>query len=249
MEREQEIEFANQLRTARESALKDAEAFDGILHAIERLGQFLRRQPRGDLRKYEYFLTPIAERSVLASPPSDFREIMAPFSVVYDMVRNGRNDALHQGAFARHLTNHAVELSIILEDALMNGTSHERRVSDYMIKNPVCAEMWHPIGHIRQQMLAGSYSFLPVWDLASEEWMLISDEAIAKFLGSEKSVRDQNLITPLMDAKNILVTADSMLSDEEVAKGIEKLKGKPLLVMRRGRPKELLGIVTAFDLM
>ena len=70
------------------------------------------------------------------------------------------NDALHQGAFARHLTIHAIDLALILEDALRSF--EEPRVSDYMVRNPLFAELWQPIGFIRQQMLANSFSFLPV---------------------------------------------------------------------------------------
>lgn len=44
---------------------------------------------------------------------------------LYDLVEQGRNEALHQGAFARHLAEHAIELALALEDALANG---DRRV-------------------------------------------------------------------------------------------------------------------------
>jgi hypothetical protein len=37
MERIAALTFADQLRVARESALKDGEAFDEIIHAIERM--------------------------------------------------------------------------------------------------------------------------------------------------------------------------------------------------------------------
>ena len=85
---------------------------------------------------------------------------------------------MHQGAFARHLTVHAIELAIVLEDALTQLKNP--MVSNFMVRNPVCAEMWQPVGLIRQQMLVNSYSYLPV--LRENHWYLISDADIAMYL-------------------------------------------------------------------
>jgi hypothetical protein len=71
-------------------------------------------------------------------------------------VDGARNETLHQGAFARPLTKHAIELAIILEDALSQQVNQV--VMDFMVRNPLCAELWKPIGFIRQQMLANSFS-------------------------------------------------------------------------------------------
>jgi hypothetical protein len=118
MKREEALYFADQFRSAREVALKDSEAFDGIIHVVERLGQFL--FPKGDtLTKYKIELEKLARDSDLAENiPGRFRHILTPFPHLYQLVKIARNDALHQGAFARHLTVHAVELALILEDVL-----------------------------------------------------------------------------------------------------------------------------------
>jgi len=152
MERQAALAFADQFRSAREAALRDAEAFDGIVYAMERLGSFLTRRTL-DLGKYEDHLAKIAAKS--DDVPRLFRGALTPFSVLFDVVREARNDALHQGAFARHLTSHAIELALILEDALRS--SETPLVSDYMVRNPVCAELWQPLGLIRQQMLTASH--------------------------------------------------------------------------------------------
>lgn len=73
-----------------------------------------------DLGKYRSKLEQLAGASPLASEPAFARHLHIPFSVLYDLVRNARNDALHQGAYVRHLTRHAVSLSLVLEDALMS---------------------------------------------------------------------------------------------------------------------------------
>jgi hypothetical protein len=41
MDRSAVVTFSGQLREARENALRDSEAFDGIVHVVERLGSFL----------------------------------------------------------------------------------------------------------------------------------------------------------------------------------------------------------------
>ena len=54
------------------------------------------------------------------------------FCDLFDELKDARNDAVHQGAHARILTDHAVELAIILEDALMSKFS---RVSQFMVRD------------------------------------------------------------------------------------------------------------------
>jgi len=76
------------------------------------------------------------------------------------------------------LAVHASELAIILEDAL---TQFKKPiVRDFMVRNPVCAEMWQPVGFVRQQMLANSFTYLPA--LKDSQWYVISDAAIAIYL-------------------------------------------------------------------
>lgn len=44
--------FADQFRSARMTALADAESFDQIVHAIERLGSYLSKEKYGDRGLY-----------------------------------------------------------------------------------------------------------------------------------------------------------------------------------------------------
>jgi hypothetical protein len=44
MDRSAVVTFSSQLREARENALRDSEAFDGIVHVVERLGSLLDRK-------------------------------------------------------------------------------------------------------------------------------------------------------------------------------------------------------------
>jgi len=154
-------DFRIQFRQARDNALRDAEAFDEIIYVIERLGIVLTGQMRS-LGQYQSEIKKFADDSPLANyVPNKHRDVHTPFNLLYDIVTEARNDALHIGAFARHLTSHAIEVAIVLEDALR--TKEENKlISDYMVPNPVCAALWQPISFIRQRMLASSFSYLPV---------------------------------------------------------------------------------------
>ena len=255
LKRVEALTFANQLRCAREIALKDAEAFDAIIHAIEGLGSFLTGKIL-DLGKYKKELEKLSSNSALAEDlPKEYR-VFLTFSQLYELVRVARNDALHQGAFARHLTNHAIQLALILEDALRNYHEQEddpatQCVSDYMVRNPICAELWQPLGFIRQEMLINSFSFLPV---SERKCHLISDRAIAAYLRADESKwRKRRLAITLGNAieeSGIELTKAECLNERDtVAFAIGLLRDTPLLVRRKTDPEMLVGIVTAFDLL
>jgi hypothetical protein len=237
--------FRNQLREARAAALQDAEGFQEILFVLERLGVHLTKRIEA-LNKYKNDI----ERLALASPlakeiPTQYRSWHRPFSELYELVRESRNDALHQGAFARHLTNDAVQLALVLEDALMNNWN---LASDFMVREPVCAGLWQPLSFIRQQMLANSFTYLPVWN--SPHWLLISDYHIAQYLRRGK--RKELLAITLKDAITEgldLERASTCFAWANVNEVLEKSNGKPVLVVEKEQSDRLLGILTPFDLL
>ena len=102
--------FADQFRSARLAALADAEAFDEITHVVERLGSYLSKEDLGDigkngvLDKYRFRLLDLVKTAGLATESrSQSKNCLTPFETLYELVRAARNDALHQGAFARRL--------------------------------------------------------------------------------------------------------------------------------------------------
>jgi hypothetical protein len=124
------------------AALGDAEAFDGIIHTIERIGSYISKETLGDQGKHgslERYKSPFKELIQTTGVEPITRESLGlnptHFTRLYDMVTAARNDALHQGPFARHLTSKAIELSIILEEALNTFLYHV--VADFMVRNPV----------------------------------------------------------------------------------------------------------------
>lgn len=261
--------FANELRSARLATLADAEAFDKIIHVVERLGYYLTKEEKsdqgyyGNLQKYTDAITEFANRSCLSNPSIAHQAYLTPFSRLYKLVKEARNDALHQGAFARHLTKHLIELAIILEDALR--TIPGLVVSDFMVRNPECAELWKPLSFIRQQMLANSYSYLPVVrssddePIPSEEWKIVSDVSIAQFLGPQRSGEDRikrlskTLQEAIDEVPEICVSALVIPDNAQISEALDNLeKQGVMLVKHKDSHKdshELVGILTAFDLL
>jgi len=248
--------FANQLRSARLAALADSEAFDEIIHAVERLGSYLDGR-LSDLRTYKEAISDLAQNSWLAKPPERSRTLVTPFSELYELVRVARNDALHQGASARHLTKHAVELAILLEEAL--STQMNPTTGDFMVRSPACAQLWQPIGFIRQQMLANSYSYLPVLGEGGK-WWVVSDASVARFLGADREgQRRSKLSETLCEASrkdpSLLMSAAELPADAKLSEALEVLKGQNVILVTNKLRKEasegddLLGILTAFDLL
>lgn len=246
---QQRLYFRDELRAARAAALKDAEGFYEIALCLERLGLYL-SGPANGLAGLQAAIRSIALDSPLAQDiPADHHTLHSGFDQLYEYVRRGRNDAAHQGAYARQVTQHAVQLSLILEDALMNGAS---KAGDFMVREPVCAELWQPVSFIRHKMLANSFSFLPVRD-AEDSWKLISDRALAVYLrGAEgNNERRRRLAKPLdealADGDVMLDDVETVLPDTDIQKVAAAVTDRPVLVV--DDRQYLQGIITAFDLL
>ena len=241
------LHFRDEFRQARLDALKNAEGYQGVLFVLERLGSYL--HPKGrSLSHYEKCVASL----VKDHHPLDgqlHRDYHIRFCRLYEMVRVGRNDALHQGAVARTLTTHSVELSMMIEDALMNINEHGASIRDYMVRNPVCAHPWQPISFIRQTMLENSFSHLPFRMNAS--WYLISDIDIAKFRWESDGNHDRmkETLDGVIDEIDPMPVAP-VPPGATVHQALEsaKCRGWPILVANQATD-ELLGIVTPYDLM
>ena len=257
MDRECALNFRDQFRDARYGALADAEGYQKILFVMERLGSYLLGK-QGDLGKYE---CPVRLFVECYHPDSGFpaADHSIGFDTLYELVREGRNDALHQGAAARILTFHSIHLSIMLEDALMGKavSSDDKRIKYYMVRNPVCAYLWQPIGFIRQVMLERSFSYLPF--RCGDTWHVVSDADIVTYLqryDRKKNCIKKRLSTTLECArrrkgngepycrKAYVVGPNDTVSSVLSAKCWEW----PILVKGDGC-EDLLGIVTPFDLL
>jgi len=245
--------WRNLFLSARDAAFRDAEGFQNILFSLEKFGQFLFRTT-GDLGKYKPVICNVAWQSCLANEiPASHRDWHTPFQELYDLVKDARNDAMHHGSCARHLTEHAVSLSVVLEDALMVDAY---TVSDFMVSDPVVAVPWQPLSHVREKMLTHGFSFLPIWisDPPGPGWFLLSDYAVTKYLRMcDQNLRRQRLATRIEDAvskKGLeLIPGSTRYPDLSAEEIISKFDGRPILVVDPAKPDNLLGIITAFDLM
>lgn len=177
------IFFRDKLREARALALEDAEGYQEILFTLEMLGSFLLKE-RLSLGRYESKIRSLAENSSLSFNRDNVWH--SNFDTLFQLVRTGRNDALHHGSVARHLTESAVKLALLIEDSI-NRDARLMKVSDLMIRNPICTDLWQPLSFVRQQMLLHSFSFLPFVDELGDCHFL-SDFRLAKYFNSSATV-------------------------------------------------------------
>jgi hypothetical protein len=252
-------DFRIQFQQAREGAVKDAEAFEGIIHVVERLGSFCLGRVECLNKYYEPLWEQVARHSWLAA--DGCRNVHTPFSLLYTLVKDARNDAMHQGASARHLTTHAIELALVFEDALRmieKNMKGSMVVSDYMIRDLVCADLWQPISLIRQRLLTNSFTYLPVEKAG--QWCLLSDVQVAKYLqGCSNTERKKRLAEQLSAAGFELCRAKRVNETMSIDKALEKFDDEPIhepiLVFRDGAKEgdnanaKPVGILTAFDLL
>jgi hypothetical protein len=232
--------FLTQFREARGAALKDAEGFDEILFCLERLGLRLHGSV-ASLGIYREQLVPFAADSALANEiPEQWPAWHTPFASLYDELVSARNDAMHHGAFARLLTTHAVQLALVLEDIFMGKAA--------------TAEPWHPVSFARQLMLSNSYSCLPIY-LGARGWVFLAESQVAKYLRSaptntERKKRLASTVAAAVDAGGIgLLEAHTIGPDASIQEAVALLDGRPILVADPESPHDLIGILTAFDVL
>jgi hypothetical protein len=146
-------------------------------------------------------------------------------------------------------------------------------VADFVVRNPVCGEPWQPIAFLRQQMLANSFSYLPVCGEGLPEllvgdartqswpdkpWFVVSDRSIATFLGADREGKERRkrLAKTLKEVSSderhrFLVHAEPIPATTPLQEALDLL-GKspsPILLVRNPAGTGLLGIVTPFDLL
>ncbi len=236
METPQKQFYRDQLRSARAVALADAEGFQAVLHSLELIGQLLVREVL-DLGRYEDELSSLADASPLSADiPSEWPGCHTTFRALYDELRRARNDAVHQGSHARTLTDHAVELTIILEDALMSDAA---KILQFMVRDVVEAMPWHPVSYVRQQMLKHAFSYIPV--RVDATWQLIPEYSLAQYLRGAPSqkIRKKRLATRVSDAiaanDLLLLEADTAAPEDPIVEILRRIGAQPILVVEPAR--------------
>lgn len=231
------------LRDARALVLRDAEAFHQAAMALERVGQVLCGKIRNGLGAYENELLELAK----VAETMDSAEVERLFATV----KEARNMAVHEGAWARHLSSRLVDFFLILEQAIMSKMTYAQ---DIMVRQPMVAEIWHLVAHVRQTMLANSFSSLPVFK--DDRWHFITDLMIMRFLHAATNGKDlkARLSTPLevaISTREIVPSeAKCWTLETELVEIVRVMEAGPALVIdnRSGMPR-LVGILTPFDLL
>ena len=140
------------------------------------------------------------------------------------------------------------------------------KAREVMVSPVVRTYTWEPVAQARQKMLAESYSALPLWQKKCEGceggWSVITADAIVKWLQRES---DETCRAPNKKCK-CRVEREKMQLADAIEKGLEikkACKTKPeeeielpdngwpggVLLVTNGEQHDLIGIVTAFDLL
>ena len=100
-------------------------------------------------------------------------------------------------------------------------------------------------------MLAQSFSFLPV-RLSSRPWELVADHELASYLGAgDRRKRLRETLSQATDGGLKLLPAEIVDHAEPIKALRQRMTAIPMLVTSDGRggSSDLLGILTAFDLL
>jgi hypothetical protein len=231
------------LREARALVLRDSESFHQAAMTLERIGQTLCGKIKNGLGYYKNELLELAQISE-PNEPSEAKRL-------FDTVREARNMAVHEGAWARHLNSRLVDLFIILEQAI---TSKMKQAQDIMVRDPITAEPWQLIAHVRQAMLANSFSTLPV--KLDQGWHIITDVMIMHYLRAapDRMTHRNRLSTQLQDAiDNQEISPEKAICippSEKINDLFSTMKTSPKLVTEDGsKESRLIGLLSPFDLL
>jgi len=243
----QRVEFLARLREARALVLRDAESFHQASTVLEHIGQVIGRKMGNGLKDHEADIVGLAKNVANVNEDAVRR--------LFNVVREARNKAVHDGAYARHLNSRLVDLVLILEQAIMANLD---RVEDLMVRNPVFAEPWHLVSHVRKAMLANSFSNIPIFvgEAGSGKWMLLTDTAIMRLIRNEVDKKQQRTrLAMQVDAaikQRLLEVEPAVCCNGVTSTGelIHKMNERPVLVTEEVHHQErLIGIITAFDLL
>jgi len=248
--------FLNKLREARLDAQKNAESFDGLLFAFEQMGAY-RLSETSTLGSYRPSLIDLALQSPLKGESQYWH---SSANVLYECILEGRNDALHQGARARHLTMHCIEFGLMLEDALMNGDDPMTLLKDIMVQSVIVAQVWQPVGFVRKIMLTNSFTYLPIF--LNGKWQVVSDAQIAAMLRSVNQDKRGLLLAATLEDRRLHKHGLKFLDVHverprvSIADIAKTLLDQPIVLVvdadKKTEPascKHLVGIVTPFDIL
>src|SRR5436190_8510800 len=123
----QRVDFLGRIRASRALVLQDSESFREASTVLEHIGQVVGGKIGSGLKDYQAAIVSLANH---AGEPKEQEEIKRSFNVV----REARNKAVHDGAYARHLNSRLIDLLLLLEEGIVMNMD---RVEDLMVRTPV----------------------------------------------------------------------------------------------------------------
>ena len=127
------VEFLSRLRDARALVLRDGESFREASTVLEHIGQVIGGRIGNGLKDHEEAIVSLAKEAGQTDEASGGR--------LFHVVREARNKAVHDGAYARHLNGRLLDLLLLLEEAIMTNMD---RVEDLRcgIRFPLSRGIW-----------------------------------------------------------------------------------------------------------
>ena len=263
LEKEECLELRKRLQKARYQVLEDGENWLGIAQAIEAVAKALAKKYKVNQREQKKVLLKFVNRDhpTIGRGQKDIGEgpFRSTFETLLKEVINARNDEAHTGAAARSATRIATAVGIYLEDTLMAyledtlmaaSDTGQDGVKAYIQEEVVRAYTWQMLGECRRLMLAHSFSFLPL--LREGKWEILTDANLAKYLAATEKKEDRRKETVedainKKDGKLKVVKAAEVKPCYTKQEALNEMDGKAAVVL--DKKKELVGIITPFDLL
>ena len=234
---------AEALRQARGRVLQGSSNFLDIVQVIETFGK--EHWEIKYLKRINKKLAKLIDAWNTGGSPEEVRRLL-------DAMREGRNEAVHGGTLGRRLARDCVRVSIMVEEVLRRE-AEMKVVSDQMVETVVHARMWQTLRTIRRTMMENEFSRLPFENKG--QWHTVDAEALCVYRDQHrnegKDVWGQTLRVAKERTDNPLAVRDAVLVEfsQDIHEATKQLKGEGMLLVRGKCDEEIVGVLTAFDLL
>ena len=242
-ERDRMRHTAEALRQARGRVLQGSSNFLDIVQVIETFGK--EHWKKKHLACINRELVKLINAWNTGGSPEEVRRLL-------DAMREGRNEAVHEGTLGRRLARDCVRVSIMVEEALRRE-AEMKVVSDQMVETVVHARMWQTLRTIRRTMMENEFTHLPFEN--EGQWYTVCAEALCVYRDQHrdegKEVWGRTLRVAKERTDNPLAVRDAELVDlsQDIHEATKRFEGQGMLLVRGKCDKDIVGVLTAFDLL
>ena len=242
-ERDRMRHTAEALRQARGRVLQGSSNFLDIVQVIERFGK--EHWEKKYLKCINKKLAKLIDAWNTGGSPEEVRRLL-------DAMREGRNEAVHEGTLGRRLARNCVRVSIMVEEALRKE-AEMKAVSDHMVETIVHARMWQTLRTIRRTMMENEFTHLPFEN--EGQWYTVCAKALCVYRDQHrdegKEVWSQTLRDAVEKTDKRLAVRNAVLVDlsQDIHEATMQLEGQGMLLVRGNCDKGVVGLLTAFDLL